>query len=230
MIRVMNRMLIDRLTQLISEKGISAQRLSIQATGAKETVRKILDGTSKNPRIDTITKIATALDVSPQYLLGEDEQNERKLGVDLSETSSPLLEGDISLHVPVLGTVAGSHQRGAFELAESIVDYVRRPAGLTGARDIYALFVEGTSMEPQFFPGDLIYVNPHKHPRSGDVVVLQRKASENEPTEATLGVLHKITEKTIIIVKRNPPAEIEFLREKVKSVHKVLSNNEIFSI
>lgn len=234
MIRTMNKILIERLNQLLKASEMAPQRLSVEATGAKDTVRKILDGTTKNPRIDTIIKLAAVLKVSPQYLLGDDEDTKAVAGgqTDGGEVKAPTMPArqEMPLDVPVLGTAAGSHLRGAFEFEGGVVDYVRRPPALTGSRDIYALFVEGTSMEPQYFAGDLIYVSPHKPPRTGDIVVVQCKNAANEPSEATLGILRRTTEKAVVIGKRNPVADIDINRETVKTIHKVLTTNELFGV
>lgn len=233
MIRTMNKILIERLNLLLEQAKMSPQRLSVEATGAKDTVRKILDGTTKNPRIDTLIKLAAVLGTTPQYLMGEDvsaaaPQPSGNGAAHAAPELPPRMT--MPLDVPVMGTAAGSHLRGAFQLDGGIVDYVRRPPALSGARDIYALFVEGSSMEPQYFAGDLIYITPHKPPRTGDIIVVQCKNADHEPTEATLGIFRKTTEKAVIIGKRNPAAEIEIARDTVKSIHKVLSTNELFGV
>lgn len=233
MIRTMNKILIERLNLLLEQSNMSAQRLSVEATGAKDTVRKILDGTTKNPRIDTLIKLAAVLGTTPQYLMGDDLAGAAPTATPNGKGSStPEMPArtTMPLDVPVMGTAAGSHLRGAFQLEGGVVDYVRRPPALSGARDIYALYVEGASMEPQYFAGDLIYINPHKPPRTGDIIVVQCKNSDHGSTEATLGIFRKTTEKAVVIGKRNPAAEIEIARETVKSIHKVLSTNELFGV
>ena len=85
-------------------------------------------------------------------------------------------------------------------------------------------------MEPQYFPGDLIYVHPHKPPRTGDIVVVQCKSADHEPTEATLGIFRKRNGQAITIGKRNPIADIDLNITTVKCVHKVLSVNELFGV
>lgn len=234
MLRTMDVTLIDRLHLLLLKTGKTAQRVSIEATGAKDTVRKILDGTTKNPRIDTLYKIAKALDTTPQFLLGETDES-GALVVEAPKGSAPIApplpdRNAMPLDVPVMGTAAGSLARGAFQLEGGVVDYVRRPPALIGARGIYALYVEGSSMEPQYFPGDLIYVNPHKPPRIGDIVVVQCRNGEHTPEEASLGIYRKRTERAITIGKRNPVAEIELARDHVKDIHRVLTMNELFGV
>lgn len=227
----MNNMLISRINQKLQETGKAPQRVSIEATGAKETLRKILDGTTRNPRIDTVTKIAAVLGTTPEWLLGV--ENLRDI-VDQSATakrSAPELPArqSMPLDVPVLGTAAGSHNGGSFQLTPDPVDYVRRPPALLLAKDIYALFVEGVSMIPQYAPGDLIYINPHKPARFGDPVVVQCRKSE-DGYESTIGILSRRTEKVIVLQKHNPQAEIEIDRDTINAMHKILTLNELFGM
>ncbi len=129
-----------------------------------------------------------------------------------------------------MGTAAGSHLRGAFQIETAVIDYVRRPPSLATARDIYALYVEGTSMEPQFNPGDLVYIHPHKPPRLGDAIVVQARNAEHDPVEATIGIFRKRTESAVVIGKHNPKADVELPRPFVVAIHKVLTANEIYGV
>lgn len=235
MIRTMNKRLIDRLNLLLDKSGKSAQRVSIEATGAKDTLRKILDGTSKNPRSDTLAKIAHVLDTTTAYLMGEESPDlpSTPASRDVSTApSSPQLppRQSMPLDVPVMGTAAGSLERGAFQFDGGVVDYVRRPPALSGARDIYALYVEGTSMEPQYHAGDLVYVNPHRPARVGDIVVVQCRNGDHSPSEASLGIYRRRTEKVFILGKRNPSSDIELNREHISAIHRVLTTNELFGV
>lgn len=224
-------MLISRINQRLHETGKAPQRVSLEATGAKETLRKILDGTTKNPRIDTIHKIARALDTSTEWLLGVESLAEVASPTKPSRATPPTLplRQEMPMDVPVMGTAAGSHLRGSFQLSSEPVDYVRRPPALMNARDIYSLFIEGISMIPQYAPGDLIYVNPHKPPHFGDPVIVQCKNGDGT-YETTVGILSKRTEKHIVLDKHNPKAQIEILRESIHAMHKVLTLNELFGV
>ncbi|MGV2129792.1 S24 family peptidase [Agrobacterium vitis] len=230
MLRNMKNVLIDRINERLAIKDKAASAVSIEATGAKETLRKILDGTTKNPRIDTLRKIAQALGTTHNYLLGETDFPgiPDTAGTRSEEAPTLVRPPVVPVDVPVMGTAAGSLVRGAFQLEGGVIDYVRRPPALLSAKDIYALFVVGSSMEPQYFPGDLIYINPHKPVKNGDIVVIQTKISENSPMEASLGILLKQTEKNTIIGKRNPVADLVIDRDTIVHVHRVLSVNELF--
>lgn len=233
-VRVMSNMLIQRINQRLEHVGKSAQRVSIEATGAKDTLRKILDGTSKNPRIDTLQKVAAALDTSVEWLTGQTENAApaaNNPGNELRSAELPFpARNEIPKDVPVLGTAAGSHLRGAFQLSSDPIDYVRRPPALIGTKDIYSLYVEGSSMEPQYWPGDLVYIHPHKPARAGDAIVVQCRNGTEGSLEATIGLYVKRTAETLVIRKHNPPAEVEIRRDTVIAYHKVLTLNELFGV
>ncbi|RYC10050.1 LexA family transcriptional regulator [Ciceribacter ferrooxidans] len=204
-------------------------------------IRDIVEGRKKAVRHDKIAVLAAAIRVDAAALgrnelvrLSPDDLAPAPIaGSDATvATSAPALppRQSMPLDIPVMGTAAGSLSRGAFQFEGGVVDYVRRPPALVGARDIYALFVEGSSMEPQFFPGDLIYVNPHRPPRIGDIVVVQCSNGEHAPNEASLGIYRRRSEKAVVIGKRNPVAEIELMRDHVTAIHRVLTMNELFGV
>lgn len=67
--------LVNRLEQLMADQDISPSALSLAIGGGREAVRMILSGRSKNPRMDTLTKLAQALGVSVAYLTGDDDDH-----------------------------------------------------------------------------------------------------------------------------------------------------------
>jgi phage repressor protein C with HTH and peptisase S24 domain len=238
-----------RISERLKAVKLSAQAASIQAGLSKDTLRKLLGSETQIPAGKTLTGLAKVLRVSEQWILtGEGPvddvtaiREDGSLAFTQIKTPTPTWSeihpanvpipnrADMPNDVPVRGTAAGSHLKGAFQVTSDVIDYVRRPPALTGARDVYALFVEGSSMEPQYFPGDLIYVHPHRPPRIGDVIVVQAAIDEVN-VEATLGVYAKRTERHLSILKRNPESHVQIKREHIKSIHKVLTTNELFGV
>lgn len=200
----------------------------------RATVRKILDDRDLVPTLPTIRKLAVALETTEQWLLHEDGSQPQPVArsSELRAANVPMpLPFEMPKDVPVMGTAAGSHLRGAFQLQMGDpVDYVRRPPTLMHAKNIYSLYVEGESMIPQFFPADLIFINPDKPVRIGDAVVIQVKHSEEGHHEATLGILLKRTAEWVMIQKHNPSNEIQIARSTIIHMHKVLSPNEIYGV
>lgn len=86
--------------------------------------------------------------------------------------------------VPVLGTAMAADYSydddGRTVLVErmeigltDVIQYAPRSPSMTSNRQFYAVYVNGSSMEPKFDPGDLIYVDPRRPPAIGDYVVVQ---------------------------------------------------------
>ncbi|NTI27640.1 XRE family transcriptional regulator [Rhizobium rhizogenes] len=225
----------EKLKEIIAAQGLSWEAASLKCDMERSYFRKLFerDGVPSNA---TFRKISKGLKVPLTELLSD-------AGIETETFASPQHQNDVRAadatlpafaqldkDVPVMGTAAGSHLRGSFQLSTDAVDNVRRPQTLMSARNVYALYVEGSSMEPQYFPGDLVYVHPDKPPRFGDVVIIQCQKGKHEPIEATIGILTKRTAEKITIHKHNPAADIEISRSIVKHTHKVLSLNEIYGV
>ena len=54
---------IDNINAIRKEKGITPRMMAERADQALETIQRILDGTTENPRLDTMKRIADALEV-----------------------------------------------------------------------------------------------------------------------------------------------------------------------
>jgi phage repressor protein C with HTH and peptisase S24 domain len=231
----MSDTLRTRIKERLKELGVSASAVSLKATGSPDTIRSWLRHPDTSPRVDTLAKVAAELQTTPEWLLGRtDDEPTAKTpprqevrATDIPAISRTAMPSD----VPVMGTAAGSLLSGAFQLQGGVIDYVRRPPALSGARDIYALYIEGSSMEPRYFPGELVYVNPHKPPRIGDTVIVQEHNGDGGPVAASIGVLFKRVGGTVVLRKYNPPdAETTITQTRIAAIHRVLTPNELFGV
>ncbi|MBY5849642.1 helix-turn-helix transcriptional regulator [Rhizobium leguminosarum] len=226
----MSETLHDRVRKRLEELDLTPAAASLKARLSKEMLRKLLGNPDAMPSGKSLTALATALEVSEQWLLSGGE-TPAAVKTDVRRASStPPPRHEMPNDVPVRGTAAGSHLRGAFQITADHVDFVRRPPTLTNVVNLYSLYVEGTSMEPQYAPGDLVFIHPDKPARIGDAVVIQCQIDQEGAMEATIGILIRRTAEKVTIRKHNPPAEIDLPRETVLSIHKVLTNNEIYGI
>jgi phage repressor protein C with HTH and peptisase S24 domain len=229
-IPLMSETLHDRVRKRLEELNLTPAAASLKGGLSKEMLRKLLGNPDALPSGKSLTALAGALEVSEQWLLhGGDNVPAVKTDVRAA-SSTPPLRHEMANDVPVRGTAAGSHLRGAFQLSADTIDFARRPPTLTNVANLYALYVEGTSMEPQYNPGDLLFIHPDKPARIGDAVVVQCQIGPEGPTEATIGILSRRSAEKVTIRKHNPPAEIDLPRETVLSIHKVLTNNEIYGV
>jgi len=192
---------------------------------------------ASRPRLNTLEDIAGALNVSLEWLLTGNSPN--VAGTETTRTNSKMSDVKftngtltprhyMSREVPVMGTAACNSDYGSFKLDTSIIDYVHRPPALLMTKDLYALYVEGDTMEPRFKAGDLVFVHPHKPVRIGDSVVVQIAKTIDEPIEAMIAVLSKRTSHDVFLQKYNPEKIINFDNANIVSIHKILEMRELF--
>ncbi len=249
------------LKRLMRERGIpSMAELSRRASMNETGVKAIMNGKSENPRGDTLRNLAAALDVSVDDLIGSagadflaaDESRllaiEVKRHVDPAVISSANLPNPnvrlapdappfpaISLlprDVPVFGT-AQAGPDGAFEMnyLGGPVDYVRRAPGLLGMDNVFAIYVEGESMEPWRTPGQIVYVHRKRRPRVGDyVVVVVPQEAPGQPPVSYIKKLAKRTAAEIVVEQYNPPREMRFPNAEGVEVFRVIDWDEAMGL
>jgi SOS-response transcriptional repressor LexA len=121
--------------------------------------------------------------------------------------------------IPVYGSAVGGVD-GEFAMNGGILYEVVAPPVLNNVTGAYAVQVSGESMEPRYFDGELAYVNPHRRVVKGDFVIVQIFAeNEDDPPLAFVKrfVRHNAVE--LVLEQYNPPKELRFPHERVKSVH-----------
>lgn len=228
----MNESIHDRIRKQLERLDLSPQAASLKAGLSKDALRKLLANPSQMPHGTTLTKLATALETTEQWLLrgGDDSPSRITSDVSLAGIQMPGVM-EMMKDVPVLGTAAASHGRGAFQLeTHNIIDWARRPPALAGAKNVYSLYIEGDSMVPKYGPGELCFVNPHRPVRPGDPVVIQIQYSDYEPLEATVGLFRRRSSTAITIGKLNPIGDIDIPAENTIAVHRILEMHELFGL
>lgn len=234
----MTETLADRIQQRLDALGLSERAASLKATGSDATIRMIRTGKSREPRDSTLEALAKVLDTNLTWL---------KYGADAAEpiasttaahpnevrptTGVPLpFNLQLPKDMPVLGAAAASELgNGSFQLTTDIVDHVRRPPGLMGVPDAYALYVEGDSMSPKFEPGDIVFVHPHRRARAGDYVVIQQPDLAAGETRAFIKRLVSAGPTVLRVKQFNPVATIDFPISRGLVWHKVILNEELYS-
>lgn len=231
----MSTTLPERIEQRLADLGTTATAVSLKISDNKDLLRDIINGRTRNPRADTMRKVALGLECTLEWLMegdgaptpplleGRPRSNARPADVDIPYRNTLIRD------IEVRGTVAGS-MAGAFQFEGGVVDYVARPPGLINAKGIYALYVEGVSMVPAHSPGELRFISAFKHPNIGDTVAVTAQYTPDGPIESFIKTLVKRTNSKIVVEQLNPRALIEFDMQYVVSVHKVLTVNELFGI
>lgn len=128
--------------------------------------------------------------------------------------------------IPVLGTAEGGDEGWSLWNGD-VVDHVARPPFLAGVPNAYACYVTGTSMEPRYHPGELIYVHPGKPVTIGSYVLVQaRPRTEGEPPRAVVKRLAKKLAQKIVLEQFNPPRQFDIQTKDIVSMHRIMGSGE----
>jgi phage repressor protein C with HTH and peptisase S24 domain len=128
--------------------------------------------------------------------------------------------------LPVLGLAECGPDGWALWNGE-VVDYVARPSNLFGVTQAYAVFVVGSSMEPRYFPGELVHVHPGRPVTIGSFVLVQiRPKEEGEAPRAVIKRLVRRSGNKIVLEQYNPKKTFELKDSDVVSIHRVVASGE----
>lgn len=118
----------------------------------------------------------------------------------------------------------------AFAFNGQVIDIVPRPPGIANRRGVFALRVGNTSMVPKFEDGERVYVEPRK-PAIGDYVVIELKATaDGQPGKSFIKRLVAMNSARIEVEQFNPRGRLEFSRDEVHQILRVIPIGELLGI
>jgi phage repressor protein C with HTH and peptisase S24 domain len=162
-------------------------------------------------------------------ILKVDERQLKVVGLKSSPAAQPnaSLAGGVRIDrwIPVYGQAVGGRD-GEFILNGNQVTEVLAPASLSSVPDAYAVYVVGDSMEPRYFAGETVFVNPRQPISKGAFVVAQIAAGENDPPHAYVKRFVSQDSKRLRLEQYNPKKVLEFPTSKVVSVHRIIMSGE----
>ena len=128
--------------------------------------------------------------------------------------------------IPVLGIAEGGEEGWSLWNGD-VVDYAARPPSLAGAPNGYATYVVGSSMEPRYHPGEMIFVHPGKPVAPGNYVVVQVKPkADGEPPRALIKRLVRRTASKITLAQFNPERSFDVALKDIVSIHRIVGSGE----
>ncbi|MCR9139398.1 MAG: helix-turn-helix domain-containing protein [Alphaproteobacteria bacterium] len=125
---------------------------------------------------------------------------------------------DPVVKIPVFGQAVGGID-GEFVMNGDRLEDVFAPPILSSVAEAYAVYVAGESMEPRYFDGEIVFVNPVKRVRRGDFVVAQIQAEEHGPRLAYVKRFVRWNAQVLVLSQYNPEKELHFAASQVVSVH-----------
>jgi phage repressor protein C with HTH and peptisase S24 domain len=127
--------------------------------------------------------------------------------------------------IPAYGHAVGGKD-GEFILNGNRIVDILAPPSLQGVPDAYAVYVVGDSMEPRYFAGEAVFVNPRLPVRRGDFVVAQIAAEEGEPPHAYIKRFMAREARMLKLEQFNPRKALEFPVARVISVHRIIMGGD----
>ncbi len=125
-----------------------------------------------------------------------------------------------SRDLPVMGTVKGGEEGFYFNEGEA-KEYIVRPPALTGVSNAFALYVHGESMEPRYFAGEILYVNPNRPLSKGCFVAVEMTNERGLIKQ----FLHR-SDDLLVLAQFNPPKEIRLPMAEVKRIYRITGSGE----
>ncbi len=208
--------------EVASHLGIERQAVTAWETGKND------------PTTENLIRVAELLGKSVAELTGGKvsilQPEARAPVVEFGDAYYPAPTGDLPKNVPVLGLAVGGEDADFYWNGETI-DLVKRPVSLANAKGVYALYLAGESMSPKYEEGELVYVNPSRHPQIGDYVIVELHPAEGERSGAGfVKRLVKRTSTTIVTLQFNPEKEIVFQLSEVRALHRIVPWTELMGI
>lgn len=238
-----NITLIDRIEERLQALGISERKASMLAIGKPDLIRDIRRG--REPGSARLASLASALQTTSDYLLGVSDLIAQDVGSDASSSRPVPHPLEMPADIPVYGTAIGGEARFASSFDGDVaveqtdinhgevIDRFRRPPKLINRRDIYALYVAGSSMEPAFESGRGILIDPKRPPAVRDYVVvyLRSQAEDTDPVAAVL--IKRLVRRSASYVELeqfNPAATFKIDLKSIREMHRVMPWDEAFGI
>jgi phage repressor protein C with HTH and peptisase S24 domain len=131
----------------------------------------------------------------------------------------------INTWIPVYGQAVGGKD-GEFVLNGNEVSEVLAPASLSTVPNAYAVYVVGDSMEPRYFAGETVFVNPRLPISKGAFVVAQISSGEEEVPHAYVKRFVSQDARRLRLEQYNPKKVLEFPTSKVVTVHRIIMSGE----
>lgn len=154
----------EKIKELRVKKGLTLEELGDKVGVSKSTVRKWENGIIANMRRDKISKIADALNISPAYLMGWEDENENPTN-DINDFENIF---PIEVHrIPLLGEIACGEPIFCDEDRESYVDIG------TDIRADFCLKAKGDSMiNARILDGDIVFIKKQPIVENGEIAAV----------------------------------------------------------
>lgn len=214
-------MLSKWLRESLISKGITQSELARRMTAA---LGRSIDRAAVNKMTTNKRKIAADELLTIEGILGMTAPRDTPELTVVTDSPNAKLGPKVTINrdkLPAYGqAVAGVD--GEFVMNGNLIAYVDAPPGLDESKGAYAVFVSGDSMEPRYYDGETVYVDPTRRPMRGMFVVAQILSREGDPPYAYIKRFVRHNAQELVLSQFNPEKELRFPADRVVSVHVIV--------
>lgn len=228
-----------RLSQARRAAGFKTPSEAIQKFGWKGSTYMAHENGQNGLRLEPAIIYGRAFDVDPGWLLTGSGRGPKDVDTGTpsarvnplptlmnSQIAEPAKRAFTEEKLRVLG-MAECGPDGWSLFNGDVVDWVARPPNLAGAKDAYAVYIMGDSMEDRYHPGELAFIHPGKPVTPGAYVLVQKQPkAEGETPLAVIKRLVKRSGGKVILEQLNPRKTFTLPAEEVFSIHRVVGSGE----
>lgn len=234
-----------RLRAVRKERKLSMEGLAAEMGVSYPAVQQWETGKTF-PATENLLKLGAIF--GPDFLLTADGRSVEPGDAKPSDVAGPggyrvepnaVFEGPVTL--PLRNGPRDVEERGitvggfgdddsAFEMNGQIIDMVTRPPGIANRQGVFALRVANESMVPKFEDGERVYVEPRKA-AIGEYVVIELYPRETDGAgKSFIKRLVSQNSGRVTVEQFNPRGRLEFERDEVRQILRVIPTAELLGI
>ena len=211
----------------LNQPGLARAASSPDQPVTQQTVHNLVSGQTTHSK--HLPALADALGVSLEWLTrGDLKAGGGQMKVTGGEAQMSMIRGpQATTRLRVLG-MAECGPDGWSMWNGDTIDTVPTPSGLAGAPGAYAVYAVGSSMEPRYYEGELIFIHPGKPVTAGSFVLVQiRPDHEGDTPKAVVKRLIKRTATKTVLEQFNPAKKFDIRNDDIVSIHRVVGSGEL---
>lgn len=233
--------LVKRIRERLAVVGKTPRAVSLEIGANASYIGQVLNGKGGMPAGDKLRRIAESLGTTTNFLLGQVDTPVQPLSeVDILPIDQNWRDRTLD-RIKVFGTgycddLVIQDDGHLVEIEQTcleptnVVALIERPTSLAHAKDVYAIYFHGSSMEPRFFQGEVAVVVPSPPPGPGDFVVVQlNDGTADDVIHVLVKRLVRSTSSYIELEQYNPRTLFKIDRKRVTRLHRILTPNQLLA-
>ncbi|HEV2517966.1 MAG TPA: S24 family peptidase [Devosia sp.] len=237
-----NQLAVDYIRHVLSLTGLSPTGLALKAGISSTTLTRPLNSAEYKFALTntTLQKIEAATGIAfLGFAAGYNADPVAPANAPgFAEAPAKRIEGQPVRYVPGEQVVlSGRRNRlpvfsgamggdGKLIVSSDFVDHMAMPAALEGVQGAYGLIVDGSSMNPEFWEGDVAWINPHLKPARGRNHVFFHTPPGGEDAEAIIKRLNGWNDREWQLEQWNPAKQFTESRRIWPICHRVVGKYE----